>query len=107
MFRLSSGPFGKRKYMQVGEWEAFDEIQGRLKIIVRLARKAGDYVSANGGIGKQAANQPHSFRIKLCAVPPMHSAQDAVGPGLQRNVEMMRNTSGFSDESDKILGYVL
>ncbi len=51
----------------------------RAEIGVGFARKADDYVGADGRIGQQAADQIHALGIMPGAVPAVHGAQDAVG----------------------------
>src|ERR1700722_8004236 len=93
--------------MQVCEWQLLDEFHGRPKVLGRLTRKADNHISADGSIGKRAANKIYPFSIKLRAIPPVHRPQDTVRPGLQRNVKITRDTAGLGDERHEIRGNVL
>src|SRR5271156_1606133 len=73
-----AGSRGKRKHVQISERQARDEIIGGGKIFVGLAREAGDYVRADGGVWQGGTNQLNTFGVVCRAIPAVHSAEDAV-----------------------------
>src|SRR5882672_6945055 len=71
-----------------------------------LAGEAGDDVGASGGVGKALADELDAPGVVFSAVPAVHGGEDAVGAGLQRQVEMLGDAIGPGEEFDEILGDV-
>ena len=53
---LRTGPLGEREYVQIGEWQAFDERQRCGVVFVGFAGKSGDDIGANGGVRQNFAD---------------------------------------------------
>ena len=96
----------KRERVQVREGQCSDEFESAAMVVLRLAGESRNYVGADGGIRQALGDQFDAPAVMVRAIPAMHRAQNAIGGGLQRHVEVWRDAAGRSDKLDQILGDV-
>ena len=99
----SAGTLGKRENVEIGEGQALDEGDRGGVVVFRFAGKAGDDVSADGGVGEAFVDELDAAGVVLSAVPAMHGGEDGVGSGLQRHVEVPGDAIGPGEEIDEVL----
>ena len=63
-------------------------LEGLLEVIVGLAREPDDDVGGHGQAGNGRPGLCELFEEALARVAPMHQLEDAVGSGLQREVQV-------------------
>ena len=84
-----AGANGVRENVEIGEGTRFDEIHGGGVVVFGFAGEAGDYVGANGGVGKLFLDEVDAAGVVLGTIPAMHGGEGFVGCGLQWHVEMV------------------
>src|ERR1700720_3495234 len=72
----------KRKNVQVGEREPFNERERGLMVCLGLSGKSSNHVRADGRVGEPFAREFRMACVMLGAIPAMHCRKDAVGAGL-------------------------
>jgi hypothetical protein len=90
---------GKGEHMQVRERKALHQLERLRMLRVGLPGESGDHV---GTQSEGAMHTNHAFDglpvvVGRIPVPP-HAAQDAVGSGLQRRVEVRRKARGVGEQ---------
>ena len=87
-----------------GEPGGLDHAQGLLEVLLRLAGEADDDVGADRGVRQLGAHPVEDAEELLRAVGPAHGAQDAVGAGLQRHVQLRHDVRGLRHRVDHVVG---
>src|SRR5574337_588397 len=64
------------------EPDLLHQVQGRLKVLLSLARKSDDDVRGNGDLWRLGAQQPDLLQILIPIVAALHSMQDPIGARL-------------------------
>src|SRR5207302_7350999 len=82
------------KNVKIGERKRLDETKRRGVVVFRLTGKTGNDVGADGGMRKALADKFDAARVMPGAIPTVHGSKDAIGAGLQRHVEMLREALG-------------
>jgi hypothetical protein len=90
------------KNVKVSERKTLDEGESGGVIGFGFARKAGDDVSADGGVRKLLANELEAASVMFSAIPAMHGGEDAVRAGLQGHVEVLGEAMGGGEERDEV-----
>src|SRR5215469_15038957 len=103
---FGSGARRKRKNVKVAERESGDEIHRGGMIFTGFTGEADDDIGADGGMWKRFANEFDAASIVRGAIPTMHGAKNAVGAGLQRQMEVWRDARFGGDEIDEVLSDV-
>jgi len=103
---FGSGALGKGENVEIGEGQAFDEVERGGVVVFGFAGEAGDYVGADGSVREALMDEFDAAGVVLGAVPAVHGSEDAVGGGLQRHVEVLGDAIGGGEEFDKVLGNV-
>src|SRR6266851_5748205 len=99
---FGGGALGKRKNVEVGEGQAFDEGRGRGVVGFGFAGEAGDYVGADGSVGEAFMDELDAAGVMFGAIPAVHGGENAVGGGLQGHVEVLGDVIGGSEEIDQV-----
>src|SRR5438445_5019171 len=86
------------KHVKVSERARLDETHGGGVMVFGFARESGDDVSADGGVGKQLANEFDAPRVVFGTIPAMHGGENVVGAGLKRHVKVFGEAAGGRKE---------
>lgn len=103
----SAGAGGERENVEVGEGESLDEIERGGEVGLRFTGETADDVGADGGVGKEVADEFDAAGIVTGAIAAVHGGKDAVGAGLQRHMKVLGEAIGGSEERDEVLSDVL
>ena len=77
-----------------------DQIESRREIFLGLSRKADDEVGRDGDCGERRPHPADFFEVLGHGVAALHPVQDAVRPGLRRQVEVRRDVSAGGERFD-------
>src|SRR5271167_254458 len=86
--------------VEVGEGVAVDEGESGGVVGFGFAGEAGDYVGADGGVGKAVVDEFDAAGVVFGAVPAVHGRENAVGGGLEGHVEVLGDAVGPGEEVD-------
>jgi len=75
-------------------------------IVFGFTGEAGDDVGADGGVRELFADEVDAAGVVFGAIPAMHGAEDFVGGGLQRHVEVLGEARRRCEERDEVAGDV-
>jgi hypothetical protein len=103
----SAGARGEREDMQIGEGVLLDEGESGFVVSVGLAGEAGDDIGADGGVRQAFVNEFEAASVVGDAITAVHGGEDAVGAGLQRHVEVLREAAGRGEEINEVLCNIL
>ena len=92
--------------MEVGEGEFVDETVGFGKLGVGFAGEANHDVGADGGGGHEGAGFGDAVGVVAGPVFAVHAAEDGVGAGLERGVDVEGDAGGVGHEMEEIVGEV-
>ena len=92
--------------MKIRERHAVDECPRMLELLVGLAGKSHHHIRADGRERHPAPDQGETALVVTDPVSPPHAAQHGVRPGLQRDMNMLRNPFGSSHQLDQVLAPV-
>src|SRR6266404_2596296 len=94
------------KNVEVGERAGRDEVQSCGVIGIGFAGETCNDVGSDGGIGQAITDEFDAAGVVLGAIPAMHGGEDAVGSGLQRQMEIRVDAMVRSEEVSDLLGDV-
>ena len=100
--RRRPGTNGIREDVQIGKRTALDELDRCGVVFGGFPGETRDNVSADRGVGKLIANKFDSARVVFGAIPAMHRGKYAVGAGLQRHVEVLRDARRRSEQRNQV-----
>jgi len=92
--------------VDIGKGQTFDEGHGGGVVVFGFAWEAGDDVGADSGVGETFVDEFDAAAVMLGAVPAVHGGKDAVGGGLQGQVEVLGDAIGPGEEIDEVLSDV-
>lgn len=85
---LGARALGVSKDVEVGEGEAFDEIDGGGEFVLGFTGEADHNIGAEGGLGHELASEPDTFGVVPGAVLTVHAAECGIAAGLQGGVNV-------------------
>ena len=91
-----AGALGVLEGERAGEPGPPYDVQGRLEVLLGLAREAHDDVGGDGGLGHRGADPLDDAEVLRLAVGPAHVLQHPVGARLQRHVQRRHHVGGLA-----------
>jgi hypothetical protein len=83
---------GEREQVEIGEGLGGDEVEMFLELAISFAGEADHDVGADSGMGRGRADGGEALGVVPGAVAAVHTAQDRVRAGLQREMNVARET---------------
>ena len=87
--RQGSGALGVIEHERGIEADLLEEIERLAVVLLRLRAEACDYIGRYRAVGHQLADFIYTLEVPGCRVAATHLLEDAVGPGLDREVDMV------------------
>src|SRR5580692_2311577 len=93
--------------MKVCKRQLFYQLEGGLKIFVRLSWKTNDHIRAYCSIGRNLPNPFHALGIMASSIPTVHGLKNAIGTRLQGHMKVTRQARRLRHERNQFLRNVL
>src|SRR5262245_1761803 len=87
--------------MRIGNWERIERARRRLEIRIGLSWKPHDDVRPNRGVGQPSVNSLDQTPEITYGVRPPHGLEHHIGPVLQGQVKMRRDSRRLRGDADQ------